>query len=54
MKEPLWYKVIDWVTRILIAIIVPIITVSIIYDKDIMEVVGVLLQLLKELLEKIL
>ena len=49
-KMPWWYVLIDWITRIIIAVIVPIIVVSIMRHMNVLEVFKLLLERLQTLL----
>lgn len=48
-KMPWWYILIDWITRIIIAIVVPIIVVAIVRHMSVLEVAKLLLERLSML-----
>ena len=49
-EKPTWYYIVDFITSLIIAIIVPIVIVSFILNQSIMVTVAELLEILKELL----
>lgn len=49
-KTPIWYIVVDWVTRIIIAIIVPVIVVAILKHERVTSVFMRLIERLSMLL----
>ena len=49
-RDPLWYTITDWVTRIIISIVVPVIVVSIVQHRNVIDVFKQLITKLSELL----
>ena len=45
---PRWYTVVDWATRLIIAIVVPIIVFSLVAHESPIRIIGALLTLLSE------
>jgi len=50
MREPIWYIILDFVTRIIIGVIVSVVVVSIMQHRPILEVFTQLLERLSMLL----
>lgn len=54
MRDPWWFILIDGITRLIICTLVPIFVISMLHGMSFTEVAGELIQMLKELLQRIL